>query len=343
MKRLLVTLLMLSGVAFGTTAVTGHISTLGGTVDHGNFVRFWLRGCGGNQPRVGSVAIISPSQGGVYFFDLVANGTGDISGTIYSNRDLTGTGDGELECGGSHTATWYGMQIFHAGKGGPETPILAKNTDSFDISNITPITTNPVVTAPNGDSTYARLNGGNQPFTGSVTPSGSGSLNLGSATNRWNAFLATLNANNGGTLAGTFTGGTFASTTLTAPMLTGTTIFSRLRPSSGTALANTDGALGGNWGTSPSLGISGYDSAFRVVATSGSGSPGANPSMTLTFKDGIWQPTAPVCVASRVDVQSPSTAYWAVEVTSQTTVKLTFVGTPGTSTSYIANVICLGQ
>jgi hypothetical protein len=46
--------------------------------------------------------------------------------------------------------------MFYAGKGGPETPIVARNGDTFDISNITPITTNPVVTAPTGDTTYER-------------------------------------------------------------------------------------------------------------------------------------------------------------------------------------------
>src|SRR5262249_6187816 len=63
---------------------------------------------------------------------------------------------------------WYGMVVFLNGKAGPETPIHAKIGATFDISNITPITTNPVVTAPTGDSTYARLDGGNQPFTGNV-------------------------------------------------------------------------------------------------------------------------------------------------------------------------------
>jgi hypothetical protein len=347
MKKILLALL-LSVPCFATTAVTGHIATLGGTVSGGgNFVRFYLRGCGGNQPRVGGTAIIAPTQGGVYFFDLAANSSGDISGTLYSTRDAAGTGDGEIECGGSHTATWYGMQMFHAGKGGPETPIAAKNTDSFDVSNVTPITTNPVVTAPTGDTTYARIDGGNQPFTGDVTPSGTGVLRLGKTTNRWKGYFSTIDINGGGTLAGTFAGGTFTGTTLTSPTisnatLSGNTLFKRLLPTQGTALVNGDGALGGSWGTSPSLGVTGYDSAFRVVVTSGSGSPGANPTFTLTFKDGLWA-NAPVCVASRLDLVAPAGGYWAVDSTSQTTVRLTFVGTPSASQSYLANVICIGQ
>lgn len=202
MRKLI--LLFLASTAFATTAVTGHIGTLGTTsVTSNSFARFWLRGCGGNQPRVGASAVIAPSQGGVFFFDIPANSSGDLSGTLYSNRDLTGLTGGEIECGGSHTATWYGMQIFYAGKGGPETPILAKDTDSFDISNITPITTAPVETAPNGDNTYARLDAGNQPFTGDVTPSGTGVLALGTLTNRWKGFFSTLDASGAATFSGT--------------------------------------------------------------------------------------------------------------------------------------------
>lgn len=367
MKRLLLAILLLSSVCFGTTAVTGHISTLAGTTTTGNFVRFWLRGCGGNQPRIGGTTVIAPTQGGAFFFDVIANSSGDITGTLYSTRDAAGTGDGEIECGGSHTATWYGMQVFHAGKGGPEIPISAKNSDTFDISNVTPITTNPVVTAPTGDTTYARIDGGNQPFLGDVTPSGNGVLRLGTTTNRWKGYFSAIDVSAGGTLAGTFTGGTFTNGTFTNPTINGATlsgtfagsptfsggtfsaptfpnpiIFTRLKPEGGTALVTADGALGGNWGTSPTLGLSGYDSAFRVVATSGTGSPGANPTFTLTFKDGSWV-NAPICVASRLDIVSPATAYWAVDATSTTDVRLTFVGTPGTSSSYMANVICVGQ
>lgn len=153
-----------------TTAVTGHISNLGtGSVTSGTFVRFWLRGCGGNQPRITGTALIGPSQGGVFFFDFVANGSGNVSGTLYSTRDAAGAGNGEIECGGSYTAVWYGVQAFSAGKGGPEFAVHAKSGGTLDISTIAPISVNPVVTAPTGDTTYARLDGGNQPFLGGIT------------------------------------------------------------------------------------------------------------------------------------------------------------------------------
>jgi len=163
MKRFLaLILLLLPASAWATTTVSGTLQNLG-TIPVGQnaFVRFWLRGCSGNQPRVNGKAVIAPSSGGVFFFDLVANVSGYVTGTIYSTRDSTGLLAGEIECGGSKTAVWYGMQIFVAGKGGPEIAVHARNGATLDLSNITPLSTNPVVTAPTGDSTYCRLDGGN--------------------------------------------------------------------------------------------------------------------------------------------------------------------------------------
>jgi len=172
MKRVLAifALFFLPPILSATTTIMGKMQTLGtGNANSGSFMRFWLRGCGGNQPRINGTALIAPTQGGVYYFDIAADSGGNINGTLYSTRDVTGLLGGDIECGGSETSVWYGMQAFTAGKGGPEVPIAAKNTAVLDISNITPITTNPVIVAPTGDSTYARLDAGNQPFTGMVT------------------------------------------------------------------------------------------------------------------------------------------------------------------------------
>lgn len=162
--------LLLSATAFATTTVSGNIKDLSGTaVSKSTFVRFWLRGCSGNQPRINGTALIAPSQGNVFYFDVVPNGSGVVSGTLYSTRDAAGTGNGEIECGGVFTGVWYGMQVYVKGKGGPEIPVHAKNGVALDITQVTPINTSPVATAPSGDSTYARLDGGNQPFTANIT------------------------------------------------------------------------------------------------------------------------------------------------------------------------------
>jgi len=162
-------LLLLAASSFATTTVTGTLQNLGlGTVGQGAFVRFWLRGCGGNVPRINGTALIAPSQGGVYFFDIAANGSGVISGTLYSTRDSTGILGGDIECGGSKLSVWYGMQIFVGGKGSSEMPLHAKNGITLDVTAAIPINQTPPATAPNGDSTYLRLDAANAPVTGNV-------------------------------------------------------------------------------------------------------------------------------------------------------------------------------
>src|SRR5690349_19840766 len=151
-----------------STTITGNIKNLGLAVVSGSFMRFWLRGTAGNPPRVSGTTLIAPTQGAVYYKDFVCDASGNISGTLYSTRDAAGTGDGEIDVGGSKRAVWYGMQAFSGGKGGPEVAVHAKNGATLDISSVTPITTLPVVSAPTGDSTYAQLSGGNTPFTGLV-------------------------------------------------------------------------------------------------------------------------------------------------------------------------------
>ena len=165
MRRIsLILALLFAAPVFATTTVTGKMQNLGtGNVGQATFVRFWLRGCGGNQPRVNGTAIIAPTQGGVFYFDLTANSSGVISGTLYSTRASDGVSGGEIECGGSKTSVWYGMQAFVNGKGGPETPIHALNGITLDITSVTPISETPPVTSPTGDTTYLRLNGTNGP------------------------------------------------------------------------------------------------------------------------------------------------------------------------------------
>jgi hypothetical protein len=166
---LVLLMLLFPCLASGVTTVNGKVQNLGtGNMTNGVFARFWLRGCAGNQPRVNGSAVIGPSQGGVFFFDLPTNSVGNVTGTLYSTRDSTGTGGGDIECGGSKTAVWYGMQIFVSGKGGPEMPIHAKSGGILDITQVIPITTSPVVQAPAGDVTYLRLDAANSPVTGNL-------------------------------------------------------------------------------------------------------------------------------------------------------------------------------
>lgn len=153
--------LLLALPSWATTTITGHIADLGTISQSGNtFVRFTLRGCGGGQPRVLLSALIAPTQGAAWYKDFAANTAGNVSGTIYSTRDATSLLGGDIDCNGSKVAVWYGMTIWQGGKSGPEIPVHALNGATLDVSSVTPITVNPVVVAPSGDSTYCRLDAG---------------------------------------------------------------------------------------------------------------------------------------------------------------------------------------
>jgi hypothetical protein len=161
--------LFLPCAALATTTVSGSLKDLGtNAITSNSFVRFTLRGCSGNQPTVPGVAVLA-GPGMPYFKDFTADSSGNVSGTLYSTRDAAGTGNGEIQCGVSFTSTFYGMTVYVAGKGGPEMAVHAKNGQTLNIGTVTPISVTPVATAPTGDTTYARLDGGNQPFSGPVT------------------------------------------------------------------------------------------------------------------------------------------------------------------------------
>lgn len=102
----------------------------------------------------------------------------------------------------------------------------------------------------------------------------------------------------------------------------------RFKPKGGTAIATTDWALGAGWGANAMVSaVSGNDQRGTVtVTTSALDTPGANPTLTLTFKDGTWT-TAPFAVANLGTTGTGLTG--AVEVnTTATTLVLEYVGTP---------------
>ncbi len=296
MKRLLLFLLLIliPTPLFATTTVTGTIQNLGtGVLGSGTFVRFWLRGCGGNQPRVNSTALIAPSQGGVFYFDMVADANGKISGTLYSTRDSTGNNGGDIECGGSTTAVWYGMQAFVNGKGGPEVPIHAKSGVTLDITSVTPISTNPVVVAPTGDTTYLRLDGGNSPLTGAVT------------------FNNLLNGNDGGTLNGNYTFGnanthngteTFTNGLIANALTDNTlTVGNCVQVTTGGLFTTSSGPCGTSSGTITATGspVSGNLSCFSGATSitncdlSGDGTTSGTAVLTIHKVDGVVYPSGP--------------------------------------------------
>lgn len=147
-----------------STTITGNVKTLlGAAVISNCFVRFNLRGCNGGQARVSGTALIPPANGTTWYVDIVPDGSGSISGSAYSN-------DVDIDTSltpGQHP-TWYGVVVYQNGIPGPETPYNLANGTTFNLNTATPLTTIPAISPPTGDATYARLDGGNQPFTGTV-------------------------------------------------------------------------------------------------------------------------------------------------------------------------------
>src|SRR6185312_3095091 len=154
MKRILAfALACLSAVmAHATTTVSGNLKTLNGTAQSSrSFVRFRLAGCGGNQPRIISTAVLAPSgQGADWHIDFTPDASGAISGTLYSTRDATGLLGGEVDCGGSTTSVWYFMSIWVNGKAGPSISTGAERRNAEYQQR------GPDYSEPSGDSAFWR-------------------------------------------------------------------------------------------------------------------------------------------------------------------------------------------
>lgn len=115
----------------------------------------------------------------------------------------------------------------------------------------------------------------------------------------------------------------------------------RVSPNLGTAYSGADAAiaLSAGWGASGAVSAAvGFDQAFSFTVTA-SGTTTANPTITITFKDGTWT-NIPQFIVLRNDTNSPfSTPPHTIAVTA-TTLTITFNGTPASGTSY--HFICMG-
>ena len=112
----------------------------------------------------------------------------------------------------------------------------------------------------------------------------------------------------------------------------------------GTAIATTDWALSAGWGASAAVtAVTGNDNRGTVtVTTNAADTPTANPTLTLTFKDGTWT-TVPIAVAC---MRNGSTGPMAIVSCSPVaaTLVIRYNGTP-TATSaltYLFNYIVVG-
>jgi hypothetical protein len=118
--------------------------------------------------------------------------------------------------------------------------------------------------------------------------------------------------------------------------------FRRLRLA-GTAPIAGDFALSAGWGTTASVGtIVGNDSHATFVVTSTGTGQGANPTITLTFKNGTWT-TAPFGYAKLFACSTAADLLVAVtETTTATTMVITFNGTPVATRTYSFKTLVVG-
>jgi hypothetical protein len=116
--------------------------------------------------------------------------------------------------------------------------------------------------------------------------------------------------------------------------------FLRISGSQGAALVAGDFVLSAGFGTTASIGtITGTDTASRFTVTSAGTGQGANPTITLTFKNGAWT-TAPFAIVARAGgSQLTVVATWTV---TTTTLVITFNGTPVAGETYTFSTFVMG-
>lgn len=121
-------------------------------------------------------------------------------------------------------------------------------------------------------------------------------------------------------------------------------ILGRVFRSTGTAIATTDVALGAGWGTNAVVSsVTGNDSRGTItVTTSVLDTPGAFPTLTLTFKNGTWT-TVPFGMANMNDGSTGLLSDAPCSCTA-TTLQITYDGTPTalTASTYIFNYFVTG-
>jgi hypothetical protein len=149
------------------------------------------------------VALIAPGGGLTYFQDFTPNASGAI---LDGGSPALLFGNDVISAGGSTGVTWWGVAIYINGIPAGETPYTFNSNTSYDLTTAIPNTTNPVIPTPTGDSTYFRLDGGNNPMTGQVAAKNgtAASPGLAFASDLTTGFARQAASVIGGAIAGTF-------------------------------------------------------------------------------------------------------------------------------------------
>lgn len=136
----------------------------------------------------------------------------------------------------------------------------------------------------------------------------------------------------------------------TLPALTSTGVLSgqRISAHGGTALVTGDFVLSAGWGTSPVLTVVRGTDQAAAITIQAKATVGANPTVTLTFKNGTWT-TIPIVICGRTELVAatgaPAAAVsneWVPTTISATQIVFTFNGTPVANSTYGLSFICMG-
>lgn len=145
----------------------------------------------------------------------------------------------------------------------------------------------------------------------------------------------------------TFLGGTAGTVDISTDSLAVSLRTPRISPNSGTAYSGADAAIvpnaangAGGWGVGATVTASaGFDGAFSFTITA-AGTPGANPTTVVTFKNGSWL-TAPQYLVKRNDTTAPlATGPDVTWATTASALTITFIGTPVAASTY--KFVCFG-
>lgn len=129
-------------------------------------------------------------------------------------------------------------------------------------------------------------------------------------------------------------------TVLSALENTGNSLVKRLKASKGTALVAGDFVLHANWGVGAAISaVTGTDQGWNITVTA-AGTPGASPTVVLTYKDGTWT-SAPVVISKMVG--GTGTITDLSDSTTATVWTITFNGTPVAGSNYLISGIAMGR
>jgi hypothetical protein len=125
--------------------------------------------------------------------------------------------------------------------------------------------------------------------------------------------------------------------------VSGLSSMGRYQTSEADALVAGDFALSAGWGNTASIpAVSGTDQRGAIQITANGSGIGANPTITLTFKNGAW-PMIPHIVTQRSGGAQPTAPVIYTHFTSTTTAAtFQFIGTPVAGETYVFSWVAMG-